>query len=199
KALDTYDRAKGKVGILRPAGKQLASRLRDGDERLEVLRKMLQSDAVLALLDIDVGGEEADPVKYVLAQIRKAISKDADGKYRVLPEVAEHLNGEIKDPARGGEKEDRALKVVSMYGDKIEDKDLHEIFTSRYGKFEVERAMKEALSIRSYDGLKTWIDRHFETTDKTFTLRASSKGELETILAEIERLEKESKKNDLKD
>jgi hypothetical protein len=160
---------------------------------------MLQSDAVLALLDIDVGGDEADPTKYVMAQIKKAVAKDADGKYRVLPEVAEHLNSEIKDPARGAEKEDRALKVVSMYGDKIEDKDLREIFTTRYGKFEVERAMKEALSIRSYDGLKSWIDRHFEMANGSYKLRGSSKGEIETILAEVERLEKESKKNDLKD
>jgi predicted proteasome-type protease len=76
KALDTYDRAKSKVGMLRTPGKQLAARLREGDERLELFRKMLQSDAVLALLDIDVGGKEADPVKYVAAQIRKVADED---------------------------------------------------------------------------------------------------------------------------
>ncbi|MBI3858017.1 MAG: hypothetical protein HY293_20245 [Planctomycetes bacterium] len=199
RSLDAYDQARAKVAVLREPGRQLAVRLRAGDERTETFRKMLQSDAVLALLDIDVGGEEADPVKYVLSQIRKAVSKDADGKYRVLPEVAEHLDNEIKDPVRTAEREDRAFKIVSMYGEKIEDKELREIFTSRYGKFEVERTMKELLSIRSYDGLKTWTERHFEKSAAGVTLKASSKGEIESILSEIEKLEKESRKNDLKD
>jgi len=195
KALNSYDQARGKVGALREPGRQLASRMREGDTRTETFRKMLQSDAVLALLDIDVGGEEADPVKYVQAQIRKAVDKGADGKYRVRPEVAEEIQNELKDPSR----EDRGLKIVSMWGEKLEDAELKEIFTSRYGKFEVERTMKEALSIRSYDGLKSWIEKHFDKSAGGLTLKASSKGEIETILAEVDRLEKESKKNDLKD
>ena len=199
KALDSYEQSRVKVALLREPGRQLASRIREGDPRAETFRKMLQSDAVLALLDVNVGGEEADPAKVIAAQIRKALSKDADGKYRVLPEVAEEVNGEIKDPVRTAEKEDRGLKIVSMWGEKIEDPELREIFTSRYGKFEVERTMKEALSIRSYDGLRSWIDRHFDKSAAGFALKAASKGEIETILAEVDRLEKESKKNDLKD
>lgn len=199
KALDAYEHARVKVGLLRDPGRQLASRIREGDARGETFRKMLQSDAVLALLDIEVGGEEADPAKVIAAQIRKALSKDADGKYRVLPEVAEEVAGEIKDPVRTAEKEDRGLKIVSMWGEKLEDPELREIFTSRYGKFEVERTMKEALSIRNYDGLKSWIEKHFDTSAAGFTLKAASKGEIEAILAEVDRLEKESKKNDLKD
>jgi hypothetical protein len=199
RALDSYDEVRGKVALLREPGRQLASRIREGDARGETLRRMLQSDAILALLDISVGGEEADPVKYIQAQIRKALTKGADGKYRVNPEVAEEVGSEIKDPVRAGEKEDRGLKMVSMWGEKIEDAELREIFTSRYGKYEVEHTMKEALSIRSYDGLKAWIERHFDKTTGGLTLKASSKGEIETILAEVERLEKESKKNDLKD
>jgi hypothetical protein len=195
KALNNYDAARGKVGALREPGRQLASRMREGDARTETFRKMLLSDAVLALLDIDVGGEEADPVKYTQAQIRKAVDKGADGKYRVRSEVAEEVANELKDPSR----EDRGLKIVSMWGEKIEDAELREIFTSRYGKFEVERTMKEALSVRTYDGLKSWIDKHFDRSAGGLTLKASSKGEIETILAEVERLEKESKKNDLKD
>jgi hypothetical protein len=199
KALDSYDQARVKVGLLRDPGRQLASRMRGTDARTEMFRKMLQSDAVLALLDVNVGGEEADPAKVIAAQVKKALSKDADGKYRVLPEVAEEVNGEIKDPVRTGEKEDRGLKIVSMWGEKLEDAELREIFTSRYGKFEVERTMKEALSVRSYDGLKSWIEKHFDKSGSGFTLKAASKGEIETILAEVDRLEKESKKNDLKD
>lgn len=199
RALDTYDEARGKVALLREPGRQLASRIREGDARGETFRKMLQSDAILALLDINVGGEEADPVKYIQAQIRKALTKGADGKYRVNPEIAEEVGNEIKDPVRAGEKEDRGLKMVSMWGEKIEDAELKEVFTSRYGKYEVEHTMKEALSIRTYDGLKSWIDRHFDKSAAGFTLKASSKGEIETVLAEVERLEKESKKNDLKD
>src|SRR4029078_8469501 len=110
KALNSYDLARAKVGALREPGRQLASRMREGDARAETCRKMLLSDAVLALLDIDVGGEEADPVKYVQAQIRKGVDKGADGKYRVRSEVAEEVANELKDPAR----EDRGLKVVSM-------------------------------------------------------------------------------------
>ena len=199
KALDNYDQARVRVGLLREPGRQLASRIREGDPRGDTFRKMLQSDAVLVLLDIDVGGEEADPVKYVAARIRKALTKGPDGKYRVNPEVADEASGEIKDPERAAAKEDRGLKVVSMWGEKIEDKELREIFTSRYGKFEVERTMKEALSVRTYDGLKAWTEKHFDKSDKGFTLKASSKGEIESILAEVDRLEKESKKNDLKD
>lgn len=195
KALDSYDHARVKVGLLRDPGRQLASRMREGDARTETFRKMLQSDAVLALLDIDVGGEEADPVKYVLAQIRKAVEKGADGKYRVRPEVAEEVGGQLKDPS----KEDRGLKVVSLWGEKIEDAELREIFTSRFGKFEVERTMKETLSVRSYDGLKSWVEKHFDKSGTGLALKASSKGEIETILAEVDRLEKESRKNDLKD
>lgn len=196
KLLTTYEKARGKASLLREPGRQLADRLRDGDERLETFRRMLRSDAILILLDVDVGGEEADPVKYVTAQIRKAVAKGADGKYRVLPEVADHLQSEMKDPVRQGEKEDRAFRIVSMYGEKIEDKELREVFTARYGRFEVERTMKELLSVRTYDGLKSWTGKHF---DAAFTLKAGSRGEIEAILAEIDRLEKESKKNDLKD
>ena len=150
---------------------------------------------MLALLDVDAGGEEADPAKYVAAKLRQALSKDPDGKYRVLPGVADDLNRQIKDPVRA----DRAFKIVSMHGEKIEDKELREIFTARYGKFEVERTMKERLSVRNYDGLKDWIGAHFESVGPSFKLRAASKGEIETVLKEIERLENESKKNDLKD
>jgi hypothetical protein len=196
KVLQTYEQARSKAALLREPGRQLAERLRQGDERLETFRKMLQSDVVLILLDVDVGGEEADPAKYVAAQIRKAVAKGADGKYRVLPEVAEHLDQELKDPVRKGEKEDRGLKIVSMYGEKIEDKELREVFTSRYGKFEVERTMKELLSVRNYDGLKSWTERHF---DASIRMKAASRSEIEAVLAEVDRLEKESKKNDLKD
>jgi hypothetical protein len=199
KALEKYDRAKYKVGLLRAPGRQLASRLRDSDERTETFRQMFQSDAVLSLLDVDVGGEEADLVKYVVAKIKQAVSKDADGKYRVLPEVSETLNRELKDPAKTAAKQDRAFKVVSMHGDKIEDKALREIFTSRYGVAEVERTMKERLSVRSYDGLQSWVERHFEAAGSSYTLRAASRGEIDAILKEVERLESESKKNDLKD
>ncbi|HVE41775.1 MAG TPA: hypothetical protein VNM14_17920 [Planctomycetota bacterium] len=199
KALDKYDQARSKVGMLRAPGKQLASRLRDSDERSETFRRMFQSDALLALLDVDVNGNEADPAKYVAAKIKQAVSKDADGKYRVLPEVSDDLNRELKDPVRTAEKQDRAFKVVSMHGEKIEDKELREVFTSRYGKFEVERTMKERLSVRSYDGLQSWIGLHFDAAGGSYTLRAASRGEIEAILKEIERLESESKKNDLKD
>ncbi len=199
KMLDTYDQSKSKVGLLREPGRQLASRLRDADERTESFRRMFQSDAVLSLLDVTVGGEEADPAKYVAAKIKQAVSKDPDGKYRVLPEVSDDLNRELKDPVRTAEKQDRAFKVVSMHGEKIEDKELREVFTSRYGKSEVERTMKERLSVRSYDGLRSWTEAHFETAGPDFKLRAGSKGEIETILKDIERLESESKKNDLKD
>jgi hypothetical protein len=199
KALDKYDKAKGKVAVLRAPGKQLASRLRDSDERTETFRRMFQSDAVLVLLDVDVNGEEADVVKYVAAKLKQAVSKDADGKYRVLPEVSDDLNREIKDPSRTAEKQDRAFKVVSLHGEKIEDKELREVFISRYGTSEVERTMKERLSVRSYDGLQSWVERHFEAAGSSYTLRAASKGEIEAILKDIERLENESKKNDLKD
>jgi hypothetical protein len=199
KILGTYDQARAKAGHLREAGRQLASRLREGDERHDTFRKMLQSDPILILLDIDVGGDEADPAKFVAAQLRKAVAKGEDGKYRVLPEVAEGLEREIKDPDRSAAKEDRAFKVVLMHGEKIEDKDLREVFTSRYGRFEVEREMKELLSVRRYDGLQSWAARHFDASGDRLTLKSGSKGEIETILAEVDRLEKESKKNELKD
>lgn len=199
KALGTYDQIRAKAAILREPARQLASRLRQGDERLETFRKMLQSDSVLILLDVNVGGAEADPVKYIEAQVRKALVKGPDGKYRVIPEVAENLSGEMKDPARHGAKEDRAFKIVSMYGEKIEDKDLREVFTARYGKFEVERTMKELLAVRRFDGLESWSDRHFAKSGDRLTLKAGSKVEIDEILAEVDRLEKEAKKNDLKD
>jgi hypothetical protein len=199
KVLGTYEKARAKASILREPGRQLAARLREGDDRAETFRKMLRSDPVLLLLDVDVGGEEADPVKFVTAQIQKAVTKGEDGKYRVRSEVAEEVAREIKDPAKHAAKEDRALKVISMYGEKIEDKELREIFTSRFGRFEVERTMKELLAVKVYDGLHRWTGRHFVKSGDQFVLKPGSKGEIETILAEVDRLEKEAKKNDLKD
>jgi len=79
KALDSYEQTRVKVALLREPGRQLASRIREGDPRGETFRKMLQSDAVLALLDVNVGGEEADPAKVIAAQIRKALSKVSRG------------------------------------------------------------------------------------------------------------------------
>lgn len=199
KTLDEYDRARHKVGVLRDPGRQLAARLRDKDEPSEAFRKMLTSDVVLALLDIDVSREESDPVLYITAQIKKVLRKRDDGKYEVMPEMAEEVGREMKDPAQSQAREERALRIVAMYGDKMHEKELREIFTSTFGRFEVEKAMKEALSVRPYDGLGAWIDRHFEKTAAGLKARPGSKGELEAVLAEAEKLEKEAKKNDLKD
>jgi hypothetical protein len=196
---DTLDKARSKVRALREPARQLAARLRDGDPLHESLRKALQSDAILALLDIDAGGEENDLIAIVTAQLRKAVQKRPDGKYQVLPEVAEELGREIKDPAQARAREERALRLVSMYGEKMEDPELKAVFTSYFGRHEVERAAKEALAIQVPDGLGAWIGRHFEKAADGWRLRATSKGEIEAVLAEAERIQKEAERKDLKD
>ncbi len=193
------DKARSKARLLREPARQLASRLRDGDELTADFRKAFQSDVLLALLDIDVGGEESDAVAIVTARVKKAVQKRDDGKYQILPEVAEEVGREMKDPAQAQAKEERALRMVSMYGEKMEDPELKAIFTSYFGRHEVERAAKEALSIQNPDGLKAWIDRHFDPAAGGYRLRADSKPEIEAVLAEAEKIEKEAGKKDIKD
>lgn len=196
---DTLDKARSKVRVLREPARQLAARLRDGDELHESLRKALQSDAILALLDIDAGGEESDVMAIVTAQIKKAVQKRPDGKYQVIPEVAEEVGREMKDPAQAQAREERALRLISMYGEKMEDPELKAVFTSYFGRHEVERAAKEALSIKVPDGLGAWIDKHFEKAADGYRLRATSRGEIEAVLAEAEKIQREAGKSDLKD
>jgi hypothetical protein len=198
-ALGTYDQARSKAAILRDPARQLASRLREGDELTATLAGIFQSDVVLALMDIDVGGEKSDLVAIVTAQIKKVVLKRDDGKYQVIPEAAEELARELKDPAQAQAKEDRYLRIISMYGEKMEDPELKAIFTARYGRYEVERAAKESLAARNPDGLASWIASHFEKTAAGYVLRPGSRDEAEGIVAEAERLEKEGGKTDLKD
>jgi hypothetical protein len=159
---------------------------------------MLQSDSVLALLDIDVGGEEADPPSTSPRSVKQALSKDADGKYRVLPEVAENLSRRSRTrsaPRRRRPRLQDRLHARREDRGQGASRGLHLALREVRGRAHDEGA----LSLRSYDGLKSWIDRHFEAAGTAFKIGAASKGEIETILAEVERLEKESKKNDLKD
>jgi hypothetical protein len=86
-----------------------------------------------------------------------------------------------------------------MYGEKMEDPELKAVFTSYFGRHEVERAAKEALAIQVPDGLGAWIGRHFEKAADGWRLRATSKGEIEAVLAEAERIQKEAERKDLKD
>jgi len=199
KVLDPYDQAKLKVRVLRPAASDLAGRLRGTDEMHQTFRSMLQSDFIINLLDIDVNEDTADPVKMITAQIQRHVQKRPDGKYEVRPESAEEVGGELKDPAGFAQKEERALRIVTMYGEKMQDKDLKEIYTSPYGRFEIEREARNALSVRLYDGLGAWIEKHFEKASAALKLRPGSKGEIEAIVAEAAKLEKEAGKNDLKD
>jgi hypothetical protein len=193
------DKARSKARVLREPARELASRLRDGDELTADLRKALQCDALLALLDIDVGGEESDAVAIVTARIKQAVEKRPDGKYQVIPAVAEEVANEIKDPAQAQAKEERALRIIAMYGEKMEDPALKAVFTTYFGRHEVERASKEALTVLNPDGLKSWIDRHFDKASDGYRLRASSKSEIETILAEAEKIQREAGKKDLKE
>lgn len=193
------DKARSKARLLREPARQLASRLREGDELTADFRKAFGSDVLLALLDIDVGGEESDAVAIVTAQVRKAVQKRPDGKYHVLPEVAEEVGREMKDPAQAQAKEERFLRIIAMYGEKMEDPELKAVFTSYFGRHEVERAAKEALSVQNPDGLKAWIERHFDKGADGWRLRATSKPEIEAVLAEAEKIQKEAEKKDLKD
>ncbi len=197
--LGDLDRARSKARLLREPARELVSRLRDGDELNDSFRKAFGSDAVLALLDVDVGGEDSDALAIVTARIKQALRKRDDGKYEVIPEVAEELGRELKDPVQNQAKEDRFLRVISMYGEKMDDPALKAVFTSWHGRHEVERVAKETLASKNPDGLAWWIDRHFEKGADGYRLRPASRPEIEAIVAETEKLRKEAGKNELKD
>ncbi len=193
-----YDEVRAKVAVLREPAREFARRLREGDEAAAGFRKMLHCDIILTLLD-HVGENLADPVEALHAKIAQVLVKDEKGVYRVPPEKAEEILREMKDPAQLLRKEESALKLLSMYGEQIEDADLRRIFTSYYGRYEAEQQAKGGLAVRSYDGLAAWTGEHFEKVEAGFRLRAGSRKEIEAILSEVERLEKEGKKSDFKD
>jgi hypothetical protein len=196
--LRKYDQVRGKVAVLREPAREFAGRLREGDDLADGFRKMLHCDIVLTLLD-HVGENLADPVEALNALLARALVKDEKGVYRVPPEKAEEIAREIKNPDQVLRKEESGLRLLSMYGEQVEDPELRKVFTSYYGKYEVEQQVKGALAVRTYDGLGAWIGEHFEKSESGFRLRAASRKEIEAILSEVERLEKEGKKDDLKD
>lgn len=192
-----YDEVRKKVAALRDPAREFAARLRDKDGMAETFRKMLHSDVLLSMLD-HVGENLADPVTILKAALDKAVIKE-DGKYRVSPDKEEDVKREIKDPGQLFRKEDNALKLLTMYGEKVEDPDLRKILTSRYGTLEVELQVKGMLLVKAYDGLGAWVAEHFDTAADGYKLRNGAKAEIESILAQVEKLEKEGKKDDLKD
>lgn len=195
--LKKYDEVRKKVAPLRDPAREFAGRLRDKDEASETFRKMLHSDVVLSLID-KVGENLADPVTILKAALEKAVVKE-NGRYRVSPEKEEDVKREMKDPAQTLRKEDAAFKLVSMWGEKVEDPELRKVLTSRYGALEVELQVKGMLLVKAYDGLGAWIAEHFEKAGDGYALRPGARAEIEAIVAQVGKLEKEGKKDDLKD
>jgi hypothetical protein len=198
-ALKKYDELRKRAAPLRDPAREFASRIRGGDDVSRGFKRLLQCDAVIVSLD-HVGENIVDPVAALKGQIDKVLVKGPDGKYRVPADKAEEVGREIKDdPAAFFRKADRELKLLALYGEKVADPKLREVFTSRYGAYEVEQQVKGALLVKAYDGLSAWIGEHFTSGASGHSLKASSRPEIEAILSQVDALEKEGKKNDLKD
>lgn len=196
-ALERYAKARQIVDVMQEASRDFAAQMKTGDELHDGFRKAIQSPIILALLGQELLDGQVDPLEVVKAQIGRAVAKGDDGKYRVLPEFEEEVANEIKDPEKASRKERRALRLVSMYGRKIEDEELKKIFTSWFGRFEVERSAKLELEVAEYDGIGAWIRNHFNRTETGYVLKDGSREEIKAIIAQVKQLEKEAEANDL--
>ncbi|HEX7896335.1 MAG TPA: hypothetical protein VF950_01050 [Planctomycetota bacterium] len=192
--LDNYDAHKKRAALLREPARQLARMIKAEDALAKELGEMLQTDIVLALLSQEIRGGDGDAIALLKERIREGLTETADGKLRIHPDREAEAAGEIKDPAKAFRDEEKALRLVSEHGGRIEDAELKAAFTAPYGRFVVEDEAKAALAAKTPDGLGAWIARHFENG----ALKAGSRAELEGILAQVKALEAKAANDDLK-
>lgn len=192
--LDHYDARKKKAAILREPARRLARMIKPEDALAKALGERLQTDLVLALLGEEIQGGEGDATALLKAKVSEVLIETPEGKLRIHPDREAETAGELKNPERAFRDEEKALKLVSEHGARVEDVDLKAAFTAPYGRFVVEEEAKAAFAARTFDGLGAWIAKHFENG----TFKAGSRAEIEAVLSQAKAVEAKAASDDLK-
>jgi hypothetical protein len=187
--LDQYERAVKLADALRDAAGQLSELLRKDDPVCDEFRKALPSDIVVALIAEEVAGDETDPVSFMQAELDKLVVRDDGGLYRVREERAAEVAGELKDPDRFLSEQARGIKIVSLFGERMKDPELKTIFSSFYGKHEVEQATQAMLASQEYDGLTTWIEACFDSSGGKLKLKPAARQEIKGVIDDARKIE----------
>lgn len=188
KLLETWERAKPRVDILRPAMRAFVARMRSGDPMHDELRKVLVTDLVLIAIAAEADEIEPDPAAALRGFLASLVVKNDDGSWKVIPEQERELAGGLRKATE--EFGARSLREVDDFASKIADAELREAFSSHYGKLYAGEAAKELLLSRTFDGLAHWIATHFENGK----IREGSRKEIEGVLEQAEKIRKESDK-----
>ena len=197
--LNQYTQVRSKVAAIRAPVRKFAHRLRKGDELLEGLRKVLQSDIVLVALAGQIDDVEADPVKALKSVLSQVVTQDDDGKYRIVPEAEQDVAEGIRKLSRQAGSQRKTIRLIDENAEKLEDEELRKIYLSTYGKTAIGEAAREALALKTFDGLGAWIQKHFEESEKGYTLRDGSDREIVAVLAQVDKILEELEDDDFDD
>lgn len=194
--LDAYAKARRLLDGMHDAVHEFVALMRTGDELHDGWRKLLELEIPVLPVAERISGGSAFPADVLKIQLQRGLRKNDDGSLQVRPEAEGQVKNNLAQTQRQIQGQQQRGKRVDDFAKKLADPELQKIYLSFYGKIAVEQATREIVASKKFDAFGAWTQKHFERNGDVWTLRKGSEKEIPAFLAEVERLKKESEKDD---
>lgn len=170
---------------------EFAERVAERDDLHKQFKSFLRSDLAAIRLGADYELSSASPEEAVKAMIAEGVTTNTAGKVMLRDE----FKGEFVEQARDAMREFRTLmrktKPIQRFAEKVQDAEAANSLKSTAGKLAIATAIREAYAGRSFDGLRRWIDDHFEQTGDGYVLREDNEEMVKDFLNQMQEVETE--------
>ena len=194
--LDQADRVKAAAEKLRRPLQQFAARIPAKDEAHRGWKEFLQSDLALMRLADDYEVSSADPETAVQALLSEGLETDAQDRVRLRAEVTEEFVELARDLLREFRTIRRKGRSVDEFARHVSDSELKSALQSMTGKLVIAQAIEQEYAGRRFDGLRVWIDEHFDRTPDGFVMKDDHQSEFRDFLEHIQEVEAELANDD---
>lgn len=172
-----------------------AERVIEKDDLHRKLKRFLQSELAPMLIAQDYEVSSATPETAVHAMLSEGLEMGDDAV-----KLREEVRGEFTELAREVLREYRTLKrkarPLDRFAEKVKDPVLATVLKSDAGKLVIADAIKSDYASRRFDGLRVWVDEHFENTPSGYVFKGDYEPEVQDFLEQINQVEQELANND---
>ena len=195
--LDEYRKVRAAKKTLAAPVRSFADQIEPGRELEDGWRKVLNSDLALMRLADEMELSGADPGEAVRRLLGQVLRKGDDGRLHVRTDESEEEVAEfVRELFRMSREVRRRGRVIDEHAAQLADREMRSALESLGGKFVVIQMVQRSLRGADFDGLRVWVEHHFEAVDGRLTLRTEAEPEIRQMIREARELQEELAKDD---
>ncbi|MCA9145582.1 MAG: hypothetical protein H6823_16470 [Planctomycetaceae bacterium] len=195
KLLTEFARAQQASEQVRPMLTQYADRIQADDDLHRQWAELLRGDLAAAMFGPSYEAGKVTPEVAIQATLAKMFTEQ-DGRLKMISQNEEEIEKFASKMFRDYRDARRRGHSVTEFAAKITDPEMRDAFASTGGKFVMATEAKQALSEINVEGFALWRHEFFESTDAGYVAKAAAFEEVRSILADVEKVGEELKKDD---